>query len=430
MGPPVCHAIDDSALEAQYNQAKAEMGRGGISYLKIMGPQGQTKWDSGVPIGYEGYANVHICGPWAAGKPIFVRKKKYFWRSHSKPKGTSIIVPEGDDPIAKAMELASSSSDPAIQTFIKNYGKPRTNYVYNVLNLDNLQLHIGQDGVMRPLILDEGKQLHTAIGGVFKNAAGASNIVDYQHGRPVRLVRKKTGPNNMDIEWDAFHSMNPAPVPQEFWPALQNLWDLEKFVKVPTLDEIQQAILDMGLPVPTTTQMQVPQGYNPSAAPPHGNPYDASRQTQMPTPNMAPQPPVFGPPPTMAPPPVYSQGQAPMPAPVAQVSGNPPAPPPGLNPPPVTSGALPLGPTASMAPPPPLPQATGQFPTLTLPLAPGTILPEERQRCFGKFNQTDNFCIQCPDWVKNQCMPQSSQQQAPPPVDGGLAALQAQMQGQ
>ena len=483
---PQAYAIDDAAMAAQYKQAKEEMQRGGgAGFLKVPGPQGQVKWDSSVPIGYEGSVFVHICGPWAQGKPLFVRKKKYFWKSRSKPNGTSIIVPSDGDLIAQAIELASQSTDPQVQQFVKDFGKPRTNYLYNVLQLDNPGAHIGQDGVMRPLILDEGKQLHTAIGDVFTNAEGASNIVDYQNGRPVRLIRKKTGPRVMDIEWTAMPAMNPTPVPQEFWPALQNLWDLEKFVKYPTLEEMQAAILDMGLPMPgQAVQSQVPMNYNPGAAPPYPNPYQQPPQQQMApqgyqqppqgyqqgyqqSPQQPPQQPPqpaqsFGPPPGMAPPPVSSQ------QPQGGYQGAPPpaGPPPGMNPPPISSenpqmpqpgmGPPPVPATAQGQPPqqsqmpagpPPPPaqgqpqqpqgqppqQAQGQPPQegmqLSLPLPEGTKLPGDRERCFGGYNQTDNWCIQCPDWVKQQCMRLSPQQQPAQQADGGLNALQQQLQG-
>lgn len=437
-GPPPVYAVNDQDLADQYRRTKEELQRGGgAGFLKVPGPQGQTKWDSGVPIGYEGSVFVHICGPWAEGKPIFARKKKYFWKSRSKPQGTSIIVPESGDLVSEAIELAGASADPVVQQFLKDFGKPRVNYLYNVLQLDNPQIHVGQDGVMRPLILDEGKQCHSRIGDVFSNAEGASKIVDYQNGRPIRLVRKKTGPRNMDIEWQAMPAMNPAPVPEQFWPALNNLWDLEKFVKVATAEEQQQAILDMGLPFSgQTVQMQVPASYNPGVAPPYPNPHQ-----QQPPPPMPVTPPAsFGPPPAFAPPPVYSQGQAQMPSQVAQAVSPQSVPPPGLNPPPISSqnpqmpqnfGPPPVpsaAPTANPLPQQAAPQTEQPMQRLSLPLPPGTALPEGRERCFGQFNQTDNFCIQCPDWVKSQCQGLTPQQSAQG-ADGGLQALQQQLQG-
>ena len=472
---PAAYAVDDNALAADYKRAKEEMQRGGgMGFLKVPGPQGQVKWDSSVPIGYEGSVFVHICGPWAQGKPIFVRKKKYFWMSHSKPKGTSIIAPPQGDMIEQALEYASSSQDPNVQKFLKDFGKPRNSYVYQVLQLDNPAAHVGQDGVMRPLILDEGKQLHTAIGDVFNNAEGASNIIDYQRGRPIRIVKKKTGPRNMDIEWTAMPAMNPTPVPQEFWPALQNLWDLEKFVKYPTVEEMQAAIIDMGLPMPgQAVQMQVPMGYpgaapgayNPGAAPPYGNPYQQPPQAPQgwqepqwqPPPMPQGQPPQgpqqsFGPPP-MSPPPVSSSGAPQQPQVAPQQNFGPPPgqqPPPNFNPPPMSSenpqmpamsgpppvpGQAPQGqPQQTQAQPPQQAQGNpqqpqGQAPQLSLPLPQGTKLPGDRERCFGGYNQTDNWCIQCPDWVKQQCMRLSPQAQQPQQADGGLQALQQQLQG-
>jgi len=460
---PQMHAVDDATMAAHYQRAKEEMNRGGgAGFLKILGPQGQEKWDSSVPVGYEGSVFVHICGPWAPGKPIFVPKRSYFWKSRSKPNGTSILAPPQGDLIQQALELGANSPDPAVQKFVKDFGKPRTNYLYNVLQLDNPQIHVGQDGVMRPLILDGGKQIHTAIGDVFNNAEGASKIVDYQNGRPVRIVRKKTGTRNVDIEWTAMPAMNPTPVPQHFWAALQNLWDLEAFVKYPSVEEMQAAIIDMGLPMPgQPTQMQVPANYSPGATPPYPNPYQQPQQPMQQQPmqqqpmqppmGAAPPPPPMGPPPAMgapagappppmAPPPVQSAPPAQMPPQQPMAAPQEPQMAPAMNPPPVSSVA-PQMPTQS-APPPvpgqtpsqplaqaqPAPQAQ-QALQLSLPLAPGTTLDGGRERCFGQHNATDNFCIQCPDWIKGQCVALSPTEQAAQPADGGLAALQQQLQG-
>jgi hypothetical protein len=391
---------------------------GGFGFLKILGPQGQTKWDSSVPPGYEGRVLVHICGPWAPNKPFFVQKKKYFWKSYSKPSGTSIIVPPENDLIGQAIDAAQSNPAPEVQQFIKNYGKARTSYLFNVLQLDNPQVHIGQDGVMRTLILDEGKQLFNRILGLCDE--GAKEILDYQHGRPVKIIRKKTGPQVMDIEWDAQRALHPSPVPQQFWPALQNLWDLEKFVKYPTVEEMQLAIQDMGLPMPgQSVQMQVPASYNPAPSAPHPNPYQAP--PQQPMPSQAPPPANFGPPP------MHSMGGQPaVPSQVAQMGIPASAPPPGLNPPPISSVAPEM---PSAAGPPPVPAAPPQQQALTLPLPPGTTLDGGRERCFGHYHPTDNLCLQCPPQIKDQCVRLSPQQQAPQQVDGGLAALQQQLQG-
>lgn len=467
---PQIHQVDDAAMAAHYQRTKEEMQRGGgAGFLKIPGPRGQEKWDSSVPIGYEGSVPVHICGPWAAGKPIFVPKRSYFWKSRSKPNGTSIMAPPQGDLIQQALELGANSPDPSVQKFVKDFGRPRMNYLYNVLQLDNPQLHVGQDGVMRPLVLDGGKQIHTAIGDVFTNAEGASNIVDYSSGRPVRIIRKKTGNRNVDIEWTAMPSMNQAPVPQQFWPALQNMWDLEAFIKYPTVEEMQAAVLDMGLPMPgQPMQMQVPQGYNPGTAAPYPNPYPQPQMVPPMAPQVAPQmalpmqpqmgaappPPPMGPPPAMGPPPGMAPQMAPpmAPPPVqsAQVPPQQPTMPPqqtqmapAMNPPPISSaapqmppqGAPPPVPGQAPAPPaqpgmqvaPPVGQTNNQV--LSLPLQPGMTLDGGRERCFGQHNATDNFCIQCPDWIKGQCVTLSPTQQEAQPADGGLAALQQQLQG-
>lgn len=65
------------------------------------------------------------------------------------------------------------------------------------------------------------------------------------------------------------------------------------------------------------------------------------------------------------------------------------------------------------------------------PVPPGS-LPAGRDRCFGKFNGADQWCVQCPEWIKSQCVPVSGQAMTQPQPAGGdqLAQLQAQLGGQ
>lgn len=438
---PAMHQVDDAAMDAAYRKTKEEMQRGGgANFLRILGPQGQTKWDQSVERGYENSAKIHICGPWAQGRPIYQTKKSYFWKSRSKPQGSSITVGEGPDLIAQAFEQGSQSPDPAVRKFCEDFNKVRSNYLYNVLWLDNPQAHVGQDGKMRPFILDAGKMLHTAIGDTFRNAKGASRIVDYQYGRPVNIVKRKTGFNIMDIEWAANAELDAAPVPQHFWPALQNLWNLDEFVKFPSMEDIQKAILEMGLPLPGQhVQAQVPANYQQQApqyaAPPPPPPQYAAPPQQAP--QMAQQPP---PQPQYAapPPPVPQQQQQPMAAQPPMQQPQQAAPPAAMAPPPppAVSSTAPQLPPQGLPPvqggmpqgaPPQQPQAAPQQPqagqmTLTLPLAPGTSLPDGRERCFGQFNGEDNWCRQCPDWVRTQC------QGVAAPQNQQLQNLQQQLQ--
>jgi hypothetical protein len=433
---PPCHAIDDEAMAAAYRKTKEEMqrGGGGANFLKVLGPQGQTKWDHSVPIGYEGKVNVHICRPWAPNRPLYQVKRSYFWKSRSKPQGASITVTEGQDLIAQAMELGKESSDPAVRKFVDDFGRARTNYLYNVLWLDNPQAHYGADGLMRPFILDAGKQLHAAIGDVFSNAEGASAIVDYEAGRPVRILRRKTGPQPMDIEWAASAALNASPVPQPFWAALHNLWNLDEFVKGASVEDVQKAILEMGLPMPGqqgAVQVQVPQAYPPPAQPQYPPPAQpqyqppAQPQYQPPAqPQYQPMQPQGYPPPAQpmqpqyapAPPPVTSSG-----GPVVASAGPPPVPM-GPNPGVAANAAQAASLDASEVSSP-VPQGTHLVEGMQIPfpVPQGVTFGNLRERCFGQHSTEDNFCRQCEGWIRDQCV------RVTPQAGTGLQQLQAQM---
>lgn len=417
--PPVLHPINDQAALEEYARVKEDLRSGGMAgFLNVPGPNGETNWDHVRP-GQEGSVLVHICGPWAAGKDYKVMQTSHFYKSAAHPQGASVSHGENCR-FCAALNAAPKDQ----QERLKPWKRVKTRYLYNVCWLENLAAH-HQNGQPQALIMAASKTLHTHLGNLFGEAGGVSQVVDYQIGRPVRIIKRKTGPQSFDIEWAAVPSFQQQPLPQEFWPVAANLVDLEKFVKESTDAEIDAALAELGVaPIP------VAQSYHPGAQPPQPNPYEVQNFTaqqpiqqqppqnfmvpnQMPMQQMA----TMAPPSMPAPPPVTSSATGPsqyQPQPSQQ-----------------QVAASPVQPQQAQ-----VQQVAVQDPdtprALTYPLAPDVRLPQDRQRCFGSFSGADMWCQQCPEWLKSQCLTlsgQLAQQQKDQQQGAQLAALQNQLAG-
>lgn len=410
---PTYHIPDDAAVLAAYQQHKQEAASWGsgskIPFVKWAGPQGQTKWDKTVPIGFEASIYVYILPPWAQGKNIFRTVKSHFWKSYSSPNGRSIGCPgSAHCLICQAKEVGLSSTDPQLQKRAKDFGRVRTQHLYNVVLLENPNAHFGQDGMMRPFVLGAGAFLHKAIGDIVEDKKGALNVVDPNRGRPIRLKRSKNGPQDMDIQYAAI-AQDTSAMPPQFYPCLQNIWDLDAQDRQPSMDDMVKAVQDMGLPLPAGMPSvqpmapgfppQVPaqgfqpppqtQGFQPAPAPIQPNPYPQPQQpvgdpqatTYMPPPDpfeFPPKDPVVQttqgyPAPMPAPqPPMVAQPTQPWTPPPAQMPTQ--AAPPAQMPvpPPVTSQPV------AVAPAPQQPVYTAQ-PTQAIPAPPppGVVPPQQ-----------------------------------------------------
>lgn len=456
--PPTMPSFDEAAVMASLAQdqkrAAASSNFTAGQFLNIPGPNGQPKWDASVPIGYEGSAVVHICPPRALGAPLYVTQVSHFARTRTNPKGISI--PCSGDGTCRICALTATLPE-AVRKQHAIFRKPRTRYIYNVLWLDNIQAHFQKDGTMAPVFLAGPSTLFTAINGVFSEAGGVNTVTQWQDGRPVRIIKKKTGPQDMDVEWSARHVMDRASVPQVLWPACERLHDLTKLAVAPDPVQIEQILAEMGFG-------QAMSAYAPGpGVPPYAPPYAMAPAAppSMPPWQAPPMAPPTAPPwqmPAMPPPPAMA---APMPPPPAapswQMPSMPPPPPsmpaPSMPPPPplITSAPSPTAtqyaPIAGGAQPPPQPQQQPQQPppqqpqqqaevNLLAPWPPGLTLPGDRQRCFGMFNGADRWCTECPAWIQRQCTTKTAstagappQASAPPAVDPALAALQQKLMG-
>jgi len=474
MGPggvPTFFIPDEEMVRAQYREFQEESAqRGGTraQYVKFPGPQGQTKWDSVLP-GYAVSLNIYILPAWKAGANVYRRVRSHFFRSHVHPKGSSITC-AGPDVclLCKSRDLAINSSDMGVQKRAKDYARTRTQYLYNVILLDNPTGHIDRSGQMRPFILGAGQTLHDSIQN-FIAERGLISIVHPISGRPLKITRKKTGPNDMDVEYTVV-DLNPSPLHAYFYPALGSLWDLDAEDKQTTAEQQLGVVQELGLPVPAEVMgggatpgypgqpgmPMMPPGFNPF---PVGSP---SGPVMMP-------PPSFGVPPPQQqfggfsgmPPQQQFVGMPPQQPQFGGFSGMPPQPPqfsgmPSQPMPPPPMVAPPM-PAASMAPPSmPMPPPVQSGPLPANPYAPqpgpgmapasmgGAALPGGRERCFGRFNPQDRYCQECPPYLAQQCQslsqagfappgmpPPAPPLGGPPPQPGGptLAQLSGQLSG-
>jgi hypothetical protein len=372
--------VDPEAAKAalqQEEQSESSGNRGPApNYIKVLGPAGQTRWDASVPVNYTGELPVWICGPWKGGVSVpYLVSDTHFFKSGKYPRG-KVISCTGDDTclFCQARSEGLKSPDPTINQIATNWGKKRRQFLYNAFDLQNPANHYYQDGLMRPSILAASKPLQDSLRNLFM-AREVGNITDYQQGRPIKLIKKKSGPEDVNVTWDAI-DLNPEPLNQYFWPGTHNLWNLDEIARQNTSEEIIAAIQDVGLPMPggTTPHVQVPAGY------------DAFSMQHMPANNMGaslPPAPISSypsmaqsmmagaqqfspmqstPPQQLAAPPINTQQQAPgmSPPPPPATYGAPMAAPP----PPATHGAPMTPPAGQQVPPPPpgAPQAASPVP--------------------------------------------------------------------
>jgi hypothetical protein len=392
-GVPAFHMPDEEMVRASFREYQEEAARSGGSraqYVKFPGPGGQPKWGNDVPVGYEVALQIYLLPAWAPGRNIYRRVRSHFWRSFQHPRGSSLNCPGPESCfICKARDLAINSSDMMMQKRAKDYGKTRTQYLYNVAVLDNPTGHIDRSGVMRPFILGAGAMLHEAIQN-FIAERGLLHIVHPMSGRPMRIKRRKTGTNEMDVEYSVV-DMNPMPLPPYFYPALGALWDLDAEDKVNTAEQQMRAVQEIGLPIPGEAA-GMPMGAPMPGAPmspvgpnPYSNPYPVGSPTApvaMPPPmiaqpyqqtfgaqgvgaGQAPAPPNFypqqamPPPGNFAPPPPVVSGMQPPPSAFSGMQSPPPPPPPGFfgMPPPPVPGSIPASAPPPMPMPPPVQSA-------------------------------------------------------------------------
>jgi hypothetical protein len=256
---PVIHMPDDAlvqqafarAAEEQARIARIRSGQGGggdLHWFSPLGPAGEPKWGANVPIGYEASYVIWLLPPWAAGMLNYVDDPSHFYRTQEKPQGTGITCAGNGCWVCAARNAMFKTGSEVDAKKAQDAGKLSKRAIYQILLLEHYQSHFTPDGRFVPWLFRAPGGLHTDIWEKIKTRTLA-RIVHPQYGRPLILKKKKKGSNNFDIDW-SIDDLDPRPLDQYFYPAFQNLYDLTKFVKQPTLGEQYQAIIAMGFPVP------------------------------------------------------------------------------------------------------------------------------------------------------------------------------------
>jgi len=378
--PPPVNMPDEHATKAGFDDA----GRGGYSdgprerRLQILGPQGETKWEN-VPVGFRNHVDSYLAQPRESGGAWFVKQVYHFWKSSRFPNGRIMNCGEGCL-FCPAAQAGQNHPDPGVAKRSSQFGRRKTNYLYNALALDFPAAHMYEDQVMRPFILSAGKRLQKAIGNLVDVRGGVRVFCNHESFRPIRITKHKSGQEARDVEYAAL-DLDPRPLDPMFWHALANLWVLEELAAPASREDYEFAIADAGL-IMQHTQVQVPMQYPgpyggtaapPAAPPPAASPYGQpapmagpayaapASSTDFAFGANAPQHPAAAYPPPPAAPPMASSYQQPAPPPAVA----PPLPPVAVAPPP---------PPPTAAPPPPMPSAppVQSAPAATTPYAPTT----------------------------------------------------------
>lgn len=246
---PQYHMPDESVVRDAFEQAKqSAMGGGGDGpkFYKFSGPNGDTQ----LPVGYKAKEIVRLLPSWAPGKNFFLQSKSHFYRSQESPRGTSIQCP-GSDTCLVCQARKAAFANPAFAEQMKSRdGKLRTQYIYQIAILVSPEVHMMQaGGAMKPILLAAPLTLHNAIGNLVEARGGVSALIEPNLGRPIKIMKEKSGPRTMDVDYSAIDE-NPMPLPQAYWPLLQNLWDLESVDTMPSQEQMVAAVQALGLPVP------------------------------------------------------------------------------------------------------------------------------------------------------------------------------------
>jgi len=331
--PPPAYEIDDAALKAAQADASARSGGGDrLPFFEFPPPQGAQTWKSAAP-NTSSTVKVWICQPAPGQRLIHHKYKKhfYYYNEGGARKASSVGCIGDNCPFDAAADMARNQ--PHLSASVEAWGKKaKPKWLFNILVVDSPNLHFRPDGSMAPMILDAGPTLANDILGLVDSLGIASKLVDPYEGRPVLITKKKTGNEDRDVEYSAIYSPNAEPLPQQFWPALHNIWDLAACRRAPTSQDFQQALMRLGWPMPDMSGLGAPQGaqpappaYNAAPMPPAANPYMQNaqapafpaqapaypqQQTMPPLPPMAP-PQQFAPPmpPDFAPPPQTTPGK-------------------------------------------------------------------------------------------------------------------------
>ena len=240
--------------------------------------------------------------------------------------------------------------------------------------LENAQGHVievddgrgGKSRRFRPALFGYGQKLQLKFTNL--TILRGCSLDHPDQGLNIQVLKTKSGPADMNVEYDAIDVGLPGPMPPEFRPLLEDLCDLRVLAKQPDAQAIHAAVEAVREKLRLATgAAQVPAGYPGAAYPPIPGAYGGGfPPSGFPPPSGAAFP--FGanagapgfPPPQNGPPPPYNAPQGAHGPPAAPPPGFPPpmAPPPaqaaqGGYPPVFVPPGAPVGPTRDVTPPAP-----------------------------------------------------------------------------
>lgn len=263
------------AAEVKQKILQARSGSGKLRFLDIKGPGGND-WKHAF-VGFVGGKAIYIMGSWKEGALNYFERWFHFYKSPKSPAGASINATADEDLMDKAHKMALDKGNK------EAFGKKRCKYVYQgwpyeydpntglITGVDPSQC-MHEDGVIRPLLLEAGSDLHTDIQAIAKARKWVQTFHP-DHGRPIAITKTKTGTEQMNVEYKAI-DLDQQPLADCFRPGLGYMYMLDELFKPASIEEQIAAIAECGLPMPpeaggyhgqsqTGYQGQQQQGYAP-----------------------------------------------------------------------------------------------------------------------------------------------------------------------
>lgn len=263
-------------------QNRAQGGGGKKKFFDIEGPNGSKFAQAHV--GFEGERAFFFAGCYDPHKPNYVERVKRYWKSQQNPGGKSIYA--GDDSlIDKALKFAYDNGHKP--EFLKRnrqvvmQGFP-LEYNNGMLYTNVSACIDDQTGKLRPMLYNLSYKLFSKLkkevqllGSMALSQQGANaqqGTEEFENeaffagwplafsedqGRPFLITKKKTGPQQMNVEYD-LRRMEPMPLPDDYRPGLSDMWVLDELFPEATIEQQAAALMEVGL--------QFPPGYEHLAA--------------------------------------------------------------------------------------------------------------------------------------------------------------------
>lgn len=175
-------------------------------------------------------------------------------------------------PICILQNAVWEEHNPAFEKIVKLL-RWKTRVFANVIDMGDIQSHWKQveiegqsQWVVKPKIWGFSKKI---FGGLIAYCRNLGPIEDWQNGRSILVEIKKTGPNDIDVEY-AMTPLNPATVDQQLMPVVIAAGDLNFLAGPASMSDLQDAAnrLDPRSGTPRSAGSPVGQSYAGSNAPP------------------------------------------------------------------------------------------------------------------------------------------------------------------